>query len=193
MTDPHPRIETLFNSLKDIGIGDFLISTAFKRYLIKSNAEEYWNKTLMEIEYNRVVIMAGRDYNYADSLGAFAITLNSLFIDKPEDCFGLVNDVMKEFANWKGEDLKIEELVKDLELLSAPENIIKDIRLLGNNFSKPIPKSIVPKEIWNSDKIQGYINKMDESISKSDYNLTITIAYTCLEGLFKAFIGLKSS
>ena len=33
--------------------------------------------------------------------------------------------------------------------------------------------------------------KMDLSIKNEEYNLTLTYAYSCLEGLFKAYTSLK--
>jgi HEPN domain-containing protein len=64
------------------------------------------------------------------------------------------------------------------------ENIFK----LGCYYSNPVPKSRIPDSIWNAEKLDSVLNKMDLSIKNGEYNLTITYAYSCLEGLYKAFL-----
>jgi HEPN domain-containing protein len=50
------------------------------------------------------------------------------------------------------------------------------------------PSASIPREAWNADRLNEYLKKMDEALSKRDYAHTVTLAYTCLEGFFKAFV-----
>ncbi len=55
----------------------------------------------------------------------------------------------------------------------------------------PGPTATIPDEVWNADRLTGYLEKMDSSITEHNYNYTLTLAYTCLEGFYKAFILSK--
>lgn len=50
------------------------------------------------------------------------------------------------------------------------------------------PKTSVKKDTWNADKLDQYLEKMDAAIANHEYNRTVTLAYTYLEGFYKAFI-----
>jgi hypothetical protein len=50
------------------------------------------------------------------------------------------------------------------------------------------PQAQIPEEIWNADRLIDYLERMDTSITEGNYELTLTLAYTCLEGFYKSFI-----
>ncbi len=52
-------------------------------------------------------------------------------------------------------------------------------------------KVAVPNNLWNSDRLTEYIEKMDTSITENNYDYTLTLAYTCLEGFYKTFLTEK--
>lgn len=70
---------------------------------------------------------------------------------------------------------------KTRELLS--EIILSDIDKI---------KVSVPNNLWNSDRLTEYIEKMDTSITENNYGYTLTLAYTCLEGFYKTFLIEKN-
>lgn len=53
------------------------------------------------------------------------------------------------------------------------------------------PLAEIPEEIWNSDRLIEYLERMDNSISERNYGHTLTLSYTCLEGFYKSFIRVK--
>lgn len=53
------------------------------------------------------------------------------------------------------------------------------------------PVALIPSEVWSSDRLTAYLEEMDASIIQQNYNQTLTLAYTCLEGFYKAFIRSK--
>jgi hypothetical protein len=55
---------------------------------------------------------------------------------------------------------------------------------LGN----PVPQVKVPNRNWNSGKLNETIKKIDNAIDLSQYNHAMTLSYTCLEGLYKAYV-----
>lgn len=50
------------------------------------------------------------------------------------------------------------------------------------------PSTTVTQDIWNADKLSEYLENMDAAITYHEYNRAVTLAYTCLEGFYKAFI-----
>lgn len=50
------------------------------------------------------------------------------------------------------------------------------------------PTISVPADIWNAERLNGYLEDIDTSITNGDHERAITLSYTCLEGFFKAFI-----
>jgi len=54
--------------------------------------------------------------------------------------------------------------------------------------SNPVPKAKVPLDNWNSEKLNTTITKIDNAIDTGNYNNAMTLAYTCLEGLYKAYV-----
>ena len=53
---------------------------------------------------------------------------------------------------------------------------------------QPVVQVAVPSNLWNADKLNDYIERTDRAITEKDYNRTLTLAYSCLEGLYKAFV-----
>ena len=79
MHEINHKYELLNDELVKLNIGDYLISSDFKKLLLKSNATEAWRKfyKLGEAERNFVV---ASDFNHEryDSLNAFIIFLNNI-------------------------------------------------------------------------------------------------------------------
>ncbi len=53
------------------------------------------------------------------------------------------------------------------------------------------PQALIPVNLWNADRLIEYLEGMDTSISEGNYEYTLTIVYTCLEGFYKSFIHAK--
>ncbi len=54
------------------------------------------------------------------------------------------------------------------------------------------PSATVPDHAWNADRLNEYLKDMDGAIAAGEYERTVTMAYTCLEGFLGAFIRAKS-
>ncbi|QDF76946.1 MULTISPECIES: hypothetical protein [Shewanella] len=52
----------------------------------------------------------------------------------------------------------------------------------------PVPKAQVPSDSWNSEKLNASISKIDNAIDSNNFNSALTLAYSCLEGLYKAYV-----
>lgn len=50
------------------------------------------------------------------------------------------------------------------------------------------PTTFVPLNLWNSEKLKNSLNDIDHAIEAHQYNRATTLSYTCLEGLYKAYV-----
>ena len=189
--EPTPKIEPLVEDLKSLKIGDFLKSLEYKRFLIKIEMETIWKIAIVKIKDNRGYYSPGFDHVYFDSIDALVSILNYLFNGNEKKFYFFVFNLLESYTNWSKEDLQTKNIIEDLKLLSTPQEIIDKIENLGNFYSRPVPQSAIPENIWNAVKLDSVLKKMDISIKKGEFNQTLTIAYSSLEGLFKAFVFEK--
>lgn len=191
MAEPLPKIEPLVSDLKSLKMGDFLKSNDFKRYCIKVGLEDSWRNAFNHAKDSRGYFSLDLDHDYFDSLDAMVLLLNHLFTNSQANFYHFVSDLLLTYTDWSKEDLKTKNIIADLSLLHTPIEIIDKIEQLGNYYSRPVPKLEIPDNIWNADKLDSVLKKMDLSINRKEYNITVTYAYSCLEGLYKSFIHEK--
>ncbi|REH54882.1 hypothetical protein C7448_102410 [Tenacibaculum gallaicum] len=191
MNDPLPILEPFADSLKKINVGPFLKSRDFKRLRIQAGLEEYWRNTYNHVKNSRRVISLEMDYEKYDSINTLNILMNDL-IEKANNRFYLfIRDFLITFSTWLNEPFDTTEIIEDLELLNCPTTIIEDVKKLDSTNKTAVPKLEIPNIIDNSDKLEECLRKMDESIRNEEFNLTLTYAYSSLEGIFKTYIFLK--
>lgn len=68
------------------------------------------------------------------------------------------------------------------------KNETDGIRALVFGGSSPVPKAVIPLDLWSSEKLNNSLSDIDRSIDAKQYNRTVTLAYTCLEGLYKSYV-----
>ena len=186
--EPIPKIEPLVRDLKNLSLGNFLQSNEYLRYLNKVGLEESWRNAFNYVKNNRSYFYVGLDHNYFDSIDAMIVLLNHFYTNAKDCFFNYVYDLLLVYTEWSEKDLYVKNIIEDIKLLSPPQGLLDKIEFLGNYYSKPVPKSEIPENISNAEKLEGVIKQMDSSIQEQKYTLTLTYAYTCLEGLFKAYI-----
>lgn len=67
----------------------------------------------------------------------------------------------------------------------VPEKVAEIKSEIGGTAAIPVPE--IAKEIWNAERLNGYIREIDDRISSQNYAGAVTLSYTCLEGFLKAF------
>jgi len=58
--------------------------------------------------------------------------------------------------------------------------------IFGGGFA--VPLTVVPFDLWNSEKLNNSLKDIDLAIDAHHYNRATTLSYTCLEGLYKAYV-----
>lgn len=51
-----------------------------------------------------------------------------------------------------------------------------------------VPTTVVPVDLWNSEKLNNSLKDIDHAIDAHHYNRATTLSYTCLEGLYKTYV-----
>jgi len=64
-------------------------------------------------------------------------------------------------------------------------------QLLGQVQQVQGPQATIPQDLWNADRLTEYLEGIDASITEENYEYSLTLAYTCLEGFYKSFIREK--
>ncbi len=76
--------------------------------------------------------------------------------------------------------------IDELEPHSKDE--IEAIRSIVFGGGKAVPTTIVPQALWSSEKLNNSLRDIDHAIDAQQFNRATTLAYTCLEGLYKAYV-----
>lgn len=58
--------------------------------------------------------------------------------------------------------------------------------ILGGAIAGPV--AVVPDHGWNAGRLNQYLQDIDHCIATADYAHAVVLAYTCLEGFYKAFV-----
>ncbi|MGH9575024.1 MAG: hypothetical protein ACRD40_16020, partial [Candidatus Acidiferrales bacterium] len=76
-------------------------------------------------------------------------------------------------------------IVEDLERKGHPP--CTDIRgMVGGITDAPMAR--IPVDAWNSDRLKGFLCDMDDALQEKRLERVLTLAYTCMEGFFKAYV-----
>ncbi|MCB5226908.1 hypothetical protein JAO78_008775 [Alishewanella sp. 16-MA] len=76
--------------------------------------------------------------------------------------------------------------------IEALEPFVKDeiegIRSVVFGGGSAVPTTIIPQNLWSSEKLNISLKDIDNAIDAQQFNRAVTLAYTCLEGLYKAYV-----
>lgn len=91
--------------------------------------------------------------------------INSMTETQKHDLFRLFIDSLEPFA----------------------KNEIGDLKDYLYGKSAGVPRVTISNDLMSSEKLSRSLENIDRAIEVSDYNRAVTLTYTCLEGLFKAY------
>jgi hypothetical protein len=91
----------------------------------------------------------------------------------------------------KQDRLQIVNSILDTVGHLQPEKTAAIRQLIGQVQQVQGPQAAIPQDLWNAERLVEYLEGMDDSITQGNYEYTLTLAYTCLEGFYKSFIREK--
>ncbi|NRA81333.1 MAG: hypothetical protein HRU18_24295 [Pseudoalteromonas sp.] len=65
---------------------------------------------------------------------------------------------------------------------------IEGVRSVVFGGGSAVPTTIIPQNLWSSEKLNSSLKDIDKAIDAQQFNRAVTLAYTCLEGLYKAYV-----
>ncbi len=74
------------------------------------------------------------------------------------------------------------------DLAPHAPNEVDAIRSIVFGGGYAVPTTIVPLDLWNSEKLNTSLKEIDNAIDARQFNRATTLSYTCLEGLYKAYV-----
>ena len=74
------------------------------------------------------------------------------------------------------------------ELEPHAKDEVESIKAIVFGGGNAVPTTIVPLDLWNSEKLNNSLKDIDSAIDAQQFNRATTLAYTCLEGLYKTYI-----
>lgn len=74
------------------------------------------------------------------------------------------------------------------ELEPHAKDEVDAIRALVFGGGYAVPITVVPLDLWNSEKLNKSLKDIDQAIDAHHYNRATTLTYTCLEGLYKTYV-----
>lgn len=74
------------------------------------------------------------------------------------------------------------------ELAPYAKDEVDAIRSIVFGGGYAVPVTVVPVDLWNSEKLNKSLKDIDQAIDAHHYNRATTLSYTCLEGLYKAYV-----
>lgn len=65
-----------------------------------------------------------------------------------------------------------------------------NVRNIVFGGGQAVPTTVVPVDLWNSEKLNNSLKGIDHAIDAHQYNRATTLSYTCLEGLYKTYVRM---
>jgi hypothetical protein len=56
-----------------------------------------------------------------------------------------------------------------------------------------VPNAVVPVHAWNANRLNDYLQDINDAIAARQFERAVTLSYTCLEGFYKAFYRAKQN
>lgn len=94
-------------------------------------------------------------------------------------------DIFQEFPDEHKYQL-VRLFIDELEPHAKEE--VDGIRELVFGGGRGVPTTVVPMDLSSSEKLNNSLRDIDRAIDALQYNRATTLAYTCLEGLYKTYV-----
>lgn len=143
MIEPISNIAPLREDLAKFVPDSFLITTAFKRWIVQNELNGIWKQCFDYVRSQSRGIIMGDDYSY-EAGKALTVLLNNYYKDK-ESLGGFVFLLLELYSKEKDGDLDVDDICKDLEIVDVSQKTIDKIKALSRK-SKKIDEVVLTEE-----------------------------------------------
>lgn len=131
MIKPNTKIEPLREDLGRIITGDFLVSTAFKRWIVSIKLDKLWEQCLLEAQRNNGLFGFGSDEYEASN--ALTLLLNTLFENNTEELVLFLNNLLHFYQDETKKYIDVSNIRLDMLAIEIDENLIKQLDDIGKD------------------------------------------------------------
>lgn len=165
MIKPNTQIEPLRKDLGCIITGDFLVSTAFKRWIVSIKLDKLWEQCLLEAQRDNRVFGLGSDEYEASN--ALTLLLNTLFVKNIELLVLFLNNLLRLYHDETKKYIDVSNLRLDMEAAGIEETLIKQLDNIGKD--ETATEEVNPVALTGEQKVRQLENDYKET-SKGDRN-----------------------
>ncbi len=95
-------------------------------------------------------------------------------------------DIIKALSDEKKYQL-FRLFVENLETFDNDN--VQNLKAYVFGDTSSVPTTVIPHNIWNSEKLNSSLAEIDKAIELQQFDRAVTLTYTCLEGLYKAYVN----
>ena len=134
------KIQPLIEDLGSIVPGKFLVSTAYKRWLIECGLETSWSQCVNYVKDNRHVVMFGFDHAAADAKEALGCIVNLMYVQEIAKLPRFLFELLSIYITETSTNVDTTNIKKDLHVAGYSDNVIMEFDKL------PVIKQIEGKK-----------------------------------------------
>ena len=165
MIKPNTKIEPLREDLGRIITGDFLVSTAFKRWIVSIKLDKLWAQCLLEAQRNNGLFGFGSDEYEASN--ALTLLLNTLFENYTEALVLYLNNLLHFYQDETKKYIDVSNIRLDMKAAGIDETLIKQLDNIGKD--ETAKEEVNPVALTGEQKVRQLENDYKE-VSKGDRN-----------------------
>lgn len=204
MIKPNTKIEPLREDLGRIITGDFLVSTAFKRWIVSIKLDKLWEQCLLEAQRDNGLFGFGSDEYEASN--ALTLLLNTLFENNTEALVLFLNNLLHFYQDETKKYIDVSNIRLDMLAIEIDENLIKQLDDIGKD--EIATEEINSVALTGEQKVRQLEDKYRE-VSKVDRNsrksidtylewhketlIYLSVYYSDMNSDFKEFKNLDNS
>lgn len=163
MIKPNTKIEPLREDLGRIITGDFLVSTAFKRWIVSIKLDKLWEQCLLEAQRDNGLF--GSDEYEASN--ALTLLLNTLFENNTEALVLYLNNLLHFYQDETKKYIDVSNIRLDMKAAGIDETLIKQLDDIGKD--ETAKEEVNPVALTGEQKVRQLENDYKE-VSKGDRN-----------------------
>jgi len=184
-----PFLKPLLHDLESLSIAEYLATNEFRKLMVKNKLHNAWEQFHQDALNMRVIYSFDTDMSSMDLEKTLSLLFNRCYNQSAKLFYEVATVIMEAFLNWKKDQLPdLEPLIDTLDTLDFPNEYVDIIKGFQTVV---VPAVVVPEVISDARQLEEFLNRMNKAITEQDHNLALTYAYSCLEGVFKAYLKAR--
>lgn len=130
------KIQPLVDDLRQILPGEFLASTAFKRWMVEKKLDEGWREFINIVRQNRGVVVIGYNHDAGDAKDALGYLINWIFEQQRTKLPRFVYELLSFYSEEQSVYVDVLNIKKDLYAAGYSQKTVANLDNVSNLKSK---------------------------------------------------------